>query len=86
VTTTRLMYVLDQHSTTAERETLDEWRELAPDEIRGQTERAVAVLGRYPVDAHNRELVAARKEIEEYADEHCPQETRTFPPSTTPAG
>jgi hypothetical protein len=83
VTTTELMYLLDQHSTTAERDTLNDWRELAPDEIRGEAEKAVSVLGRYPVDAHNAELVAARREIEDYADGHCPEETRTFPPTTT---
>jgi hypothetical protein len=79
------MFVLDQHSTTAEQETLDEWREVAPDEIRGQTEQAVSVLRRYPVDADNPKLVAARKEIEAYADDHCPEGTRTFPPRTTPS-
>jgi hypothetical protein len=83
VTTTRLMYVLDQHSTTAEQETLNDWRELAPDDVRGATEKAVSVLGRYPVDANNADLVAARREIEEYADGHCPEETRTFPATTT---
>jgi hypothetical protein len=85
VTTTRLMYVLDQHSTTAEYKTLDEWRELSPDDIRPQADRAAAVLSRYPVDAKNRELVAAREEIEACADDRCPEETRTYPPSTTPS-
>ena len=79
-TTTRLIYLLDQHSTTEEHDTLDAWREIAPDDIRGQTDQAAAVLARYPVNAHNRELVAAREEIEAYADDHCPKETRTFPP------
>jgi hypothetical protein len=86
VTTTRLMYLLDQHSTTAEFETLDAWGERSPDDVRPQTDRAVAVLSRYLVDAKNRELVAAREEIEAYADDHCPEETRTYPPSTTPSG
>jgi hypothetical protein len=70
--TKHLLYMLDQHSTTDDAETVTAWEESAPDEIRSSTAEAAAVLRRYPVDAHNAELVAARKEIEEYADDRCP--------------
>jgi hypothetical protein len=78
-TTKRLLYLLDQHSTTEEYDVLIAWEESAPEDIRGSTTDAAAVLKRYPVDAHNRDLVAAREDLEEYADDRCPGGSKPEP-------
>lgn len=76
--TARIFYVLDQHSTTLTTDEIGEWEESSPDEIRPHVADAGAVLRRYPVDAHAPALVAARKEIEEFADDGCPEDWRSF--------
>jgi uncharacterized protein YecA (UPF0149 family) len=78
-TTKRLLYLLDQHSTTEEFDVLVAWEESAPEEIRGSTTDAAAVLKRYPVNAHNAELIAARRDLEEYADDRCPGGSKPEP-------
>jgi hypothetical protein len=78
-TTKHLLYLLDQHSTTEELDVLVAWEEAAPDDIHASTTDAAAVLKRYPVNAHDRELVAARQDLEEYADDHCPGGSKPEP-------
>jgi hypothetical protein len=68
-TTSMVVYLLDQHSTTLTTEEIGDWEESAPDDVRSSVSDAAAVLRRYPVDADAPALVAARKEIEAYADE-----------------
>jgi ABC-type glycerol-3-phosphate transport system substrate-binding protein len=70
--TKHLLYMLDQHSTTDDTETVSAWEESTPEQIRSSSAEFADVLRRYPVDAHDDQLVAARKEIEEYADDRCP--------------
>ena len=70
--TKHLLYLLDQHSTTDDAEALADWEESAPEDIRGSTAQAADVLRRYPVDTHNTQLVAAREDLETYADDRCP--------------
>lgn len=72
--TGQLMYLLDQHSTTVEAEALRDWEEAAPEDIRAAAAQMGAALSRYPVDAHAPDLVAARKELESYAEDSCPED------------
>jgi hypothetical protein len=52
---------------------LDEWIETAPDEIRPSTEQAAGVLRRVLPHPPPPRFVEARKEIEAFADDHCPK-------------
>ncbi len=65
--TSRIVYLLDQHSTTLTSEEIGDWEESSPEEIEAHVADAVAVLRRYPVDADAPALVEARVEIEEFA-------------------
>jgi hypothetical protein len=49
----------------------EEWLETAPEEIRSSTEQAARILREALTDPAHRDLVAARKEIGEYASEYC---------------
>jgi hypothetical protein len=69
--TSRIVYLLDQHSTTLTSEELGDWEESSPDEIEARVADASAVLRRYPVDADAPALVAARVEIEQFAQDGC---------------
>jgi hypothetical protein len=66
-----LINLLDQHSTTMDAETLREWEETAPENVRPAAAQMGAALRRYPVDANASDLVAARNEIEVYAKGSC---------------
>lgn len=66
-----LMYLVDQYSTTFDAERLGDWEESTPEEIRTSAEQAATALRRYPLDADDSELVAARAEIERYAKDRC---------------
>ena len=66
-----LMYLVDQYSSTFDTERLGDWEESSPEELRASAEHAAAALRRYPVDADDAELVAARAEIERYAKDRC---------------
>jgi hypothetical protein len=70
-TTSRIVYMLDQYSTTLTSEELSDWEESAPEEVEPHVTDAAAVLRRYPVDANAPALVAAREEIEEFAGDRC---------------
>jgi ABC-type glycerol-3-phosphate transport system substrate-binding protein len=70
-TTSSIVYLLDQHSTTLTSEEIGDWEESAPEEIEADVVDAAAVLRRYPVDANAPALVAAREEIEEFARDRC---------------
>jgi hypothetical protein len=69
--TSRIVYLLDQYSTTLTSEELGDWEESAPEEVEPHVTDAAAVLRRYPVDANAPDLVAPRKEIEQFADARC---------------
>jgi hypothetical protein len=69
--TSRVVYLLDQHSTTLTYDELGDWEESSPDEIEARVADATAVLRRYPVDADAPGLVAARAEIEQFAQDGC---------------
>jgi hypothetical protein len=69
--TSRIVYLLDQHSTTLTSEEIGDWEESSPEEVEPHIADAAAVLRRYPVDANAPALVAARKEIEEFAEDRC---------------
>jgi hypothetical protein len=69
--TSRIVYLLDQHSTTLTSEELGDWQESSPEEIEARVADAAAVLRRYPVDADAPGLVAARAEIEQFAGDRC---------------
>lgn len=72
--TGQLIYLLDQHSTTMDTEAVRDWEEAAPEDIRSAAAGMGAALRRYPVDAHAADLVAARKEIEAYAEQSCQED------------
>ena len=72
--TGQLIYLLDQHSTTMDTEAIGDWPESAPDDIRSAAAQMATALRRYPVDAHAVDLVAARKEIEAYAEDSCQED------------
>lgn len=69
--TGQLIYLLDQHSTTMDTEAVQDWEETAPEDVRSAAAQMGAALRRYPVDADASDLVAARTEIEAYAEESC---------------
>jgi hypothetical protein len=69
--TGQLIYLLDQHSTTMDAEALREWEETAPEHVRSAAAQMGKALRRYPVDANASDLVAARNEIEVYAEGSC---------------
>src|ERR687895_1921744 len=69
--TSRIVYVLDQHSTTLTSEELSDWEESTPEEVEPHVTDAAAVLRRYPVDANAPDLVAPRREIENFAEDRC---------------
>jgi hypothetical protein len=69
--TSRIVYLLDQHSTTLTSEEIGEWEESSPEEVEPHVADAAAVLRRYPVDANAPALVAAREEIEQFAGDRC---------------
>ena len=69
--TGQLLYLLDQHSTTMDAEAVRAWEETAPEDMRAAAAQMGAALRRYPVDANASDLVAARNEIEVYAEENC---------------
>jgi hypothetical protein len=69
--TSRVVYLLDQYSTTLTYDELGDWEESSPDEIEARVADATAVLRRYPVDADAPGLVAARAEIEQFAQDGC---------------
>jgi hypothetical protein len=69
--TSRVVYMLDQYSTTLTSEELVDWEESAPEEVESHVTDAAAVLRRYPVDANAPDLVAPRTEIEQFADDRC---------------
>jgi hypothetical protein len=69
--TGQLLYLLDQHSTTMETEAVRDWEESAPEDVRSAAAQMGAALRRYPVDANASDLVAARNEIEVYAEGSC---------------
>lgn len=75
-TTGRIVYLLDQHSTTLTGEELGEWEESTPESMRSTVADAANVLRRYPVDANAPALVEARQTIEAYAEDRCPQDWR----------
>jgi hypothetical protein len=79
-TTSLVVYLLDQHSTTLTTEEIGDWKESAPDDVRSSVSDAAAVLRRYPVDADAPALVEARKEIEAYADDRCAEDWRDLAP------
>ena len=74
--TGQLVYLLDQHSTTMDTSAIQDWEEAAQEEIRATAARLGAALRRYPVDAHAPDLVAARKELEAYAEDSCQADWR----------
>jgi hypothetical protein len=84
--TSRIAYLLDQHSTTLTTEEIGDWEELAPEEIEPHVADAAAVLRRYPVDANAPALVAARKEIEQFADDRCGEDWELLYRRRPPAG
>jgi hypothetical protein len=69
--TSRIVYMLDQYSSTLQADELGDWEESTPEEIEAQVADAAGMLRRFPVDAHDPALVAAREEIEEFADDRC---------------
>lgn len=69
--TGQLLYLLDQHSTTMDAEAVRAWEETAPEDMRAAAAQMGAALRRYPVDANASDLVAARNEIEVYAEGSC---------------
>lgn len=88
--TSRIVYLLDQHSTTLTAEELGDWEESAPEEVEPHVTDAAAVLRRYPVDANAPALVAARKEIEQFADDRCGEDWKLLyrrpPPGSSVSG
>jgi hypothetical protein len=70
-TTGRVVYLIDQYSTTLDTEALGAWAESAPEEIRASAGEMAAALRRYPVDADAPDLVAAREKVEAYAEDSC---------------
>jgi hypothetical protein len=66
-----LIYLLDQHSTTMDAEAVRDWEDSAPENVRSAAAQMGAALLRYPVDANAPDLVAARNEIEVYAEGSC---------------
>jgi hypothetical protein len=72
--TSRIVYMLDQYSTTLTTDEIGDWEESAPEEIEAHVADAAGVLRRYPVDADAPALVAARKEIEQFADDRCSED------------
>jgi hypothetical protein len=72
--TSRIVYMLDQYSTTLTSDEIRDWEEAAPDEIAASVADAAGVLRRYPVDPDAPALVAARDEIEQFADDRCPED------------
>jgi hypothetical protein len=66
-----LIYLLDQHSTTMDAEAVRAWEDTAPEDMRAAAAQMGAALRRYPVDANASDLVAARNEIEVYAEGSC---------------
>lgn len=69
--TSRVVYMLDQYSTTLTSEELVDWEESSPKDVEAYVTDAAAVLRRYPVDANAPDLVAPRKEIEQFAADRC---------------
>jgi ABC-type glycerol-3-phosphate transport system substrate-binding protein len=78
--TARIVYLLDQHSTTLTVDEIGEWEKATPEEVQSDVANAADVLRRYPVDADAPALVAARKEIEAYADDQCAEGWRDLAP------
>ena len=71
-----IMYLLDQHSTTHDQDRLGDWEDSSPDEVRPQVTRMREVLRRYPVNARAPDLVAARRPVEDFAEDRCMGEWR----------
>lgn len=72
-----VLYLLDQYSTTHDQGRLAEWEDASPDDVRSDVTRMRDVLRRYPVDADAPDLVAARRPVEEFAEDRCEGEWRT---------
>ena len=84
-TTSSIVYLLDQHSTTLTSEELGDWEESSPEDIEADVADATAVLRRYPVDANAAALVAAREEIEEFAGDRCGEDWKLLYRQRPPA-
>jgi hypothetical protein len=78
--TSRIVYLLDQHSTTLTVDEIGEWEEASPEEVQSDVANAATVLRRYPVDADAPALVEARKGVEAYADDRCAEDWRDLAP------
>jgi hypothetical protein len=66
-----VLYLLDQYSTTHDQDRLSEWEDSSPADVRPDVARMRTVLRRYPVDADAPDLVAARRPVEEFAEDRC---------------
>lgn len=77
-----MIHLLDQHSTTLDAEALGDWEESSPEDVRAAASDLGGALRRYPVDAHASDLVAARKDVEAFAEDRCRDDWRVPRPSS----
>ena len=70
------MYLLDQYSTTHDQDRLGDWEDSSPEDVRSEVTRMREVLRRYPVDANAPDLGAARRSVEDFAEDRCEGEWR----------
>jgi hypothetical protein len=71
-----IMYLLDQYSTTHDQERLGDWEDSSPEDVRSEVTRMREVLRRYPVNAKAPDIVAARRPVEDFAEDRCEGEWR----------
>lgn len=71
-----IMYLLDQYSTTHDQDRLGDWEDSSPEDVRSEVTRMREVLRRYPVDANAPDLIAARRSVEDFAEDRCEDEWR----------
>ena len=71
-----IMYLLDQYSTTHDQDRLGDWEDSSPEDVRSDVSRMRGLLRRYPVNARAPDLVAARRPVEDFAEDRCEAEWR----------
>ena len=66
-----IMYLLDQHSTTHDQDRLGDWEDSSPEDVRAEVIQMREVLRRYPVNARAPDMIAARRPVEDFAEDRC---------------